>query len=256
MDRESALKRIRKCLALAESEEPHEAAAALRQARALMDKFHVTESEAELSEITESSCLSSGKRAAPAWEAALAKVVGETFGCRVLHSSGRPRKRSYVRAFLSSRSDYYRTTYGNGSLHFVGAQPAAEIARYAFEALRRQLRRARASYREHLGGSGPRLDAFVIGWVMAVQSKLDALAKPVEKLARADDAIRNRYGPLKEATIGKDRSGICDGRRDLLIDAQMGALEGRNAELNSAVAFSERPAIERDVGGGARWSPA
>ncbi len=170
MDRESALKRIRKCLALADSEEPHEAAAALRQARALMEKFDVTESEAELSDITESSCLSSGKRAAPVWEAVLARVVGETFGCRVLHSSGRPRERSYVRPFLSSQSDYYRTTYGNGSLHFVGVQPTAEIARYAFEALRRQLRRARASYRAKLGGSGPRLDAFVIGWVMAVQS--------------------------------------------------------------------------------------
>lgn len=71
MDRESALKRIRKCLALAESDEPHEAAAALRHARALMDKFHVTESEAALSDITESSCLSSGKRAAPACAASL-----------------------------------------------------------------------------------------------------------------------------------------------------------------------------------------
>lgn len=220
MDRESALKRIRKCLALAESNEPHEAAAALRQARALMDKFEITEREAELSDIAESSCLSSGKTMVPVWEASLAKAVGETFGCRVLHSSGRPRKRSYVRPFLSSQSDYYRTTYGNGSLHFVGVQPSAEIARYAFEALRRQLRRARASYRAQLGGGGPRLDAFVIGWVMAVQGKLDALAKPVEKLSRADDAIKSRYGSPKEAAIGRDRSGLQRGNLKLMNDAQ------------------------------------
>ncbi len=143
--------------------------------------------------------------------------------------------------------------YGNGSLHFVGVQPSAEIARYAFEALRRQLRRARASYRAQLGGGGPRLDAFVIGWVMAVQGKLDALAKPVEKLSRADDAIKSRYGSPKEAAIGRDRSGLQRGNLKLMNDARVGALEGRNAELNSAVAFTERPVLERDVDGGERW---
>lgn len=114
MTRNDALKRIRKRLALATSNEPNEAAAALRQAQALMDKFDTTDAEASLSDITEASCRSSGKKTIPLWEAALAKAVGESFGCRVLHSGGDPLKRSYVRPIMSAQPDYYLTIYGNG----------------------------------------------------------------------------------------------------------------------------------------------
>lgn len=244
MTRNDALKRIRKCLALATSNEPHEAAAALRQAQALMDKFDITDAEASLSDITEASCRSSGKKTIPLWEAALAKAVGESFGCRVLHSSGGPLKRSYVRPIMSSQPDYYRTIYGNGSLYFVGVQARAEIACYAFEALRRQLRKARAAYRQQTGGSGPRLDAFVIGWVLAVQKKIDAVASSTEHLSRADDAIKSRYGSPKDAKLGKDRSGVVSGDREHMHDAQMGALHGREAELNTAVGFAQKPALD------------
>ena len=244
MTRNDALKRIRKCLALATSNEPHEAAAALRQAQALMEKFDITDAEASLSDITEASCRSSGKKTVPLWEAALAKAVGESFGCRVLHSSGKPLRRSYVRPFMTAQPDYYRTVYGNGSLYFVGVQTRAEIARYAFEALRRQLRKARAAYRSQANCSGPRLEAFVIGWVMAVQEKIDALAKPTDHLSRADDAIKSRYGTPKDARRGRDRSGLSDGNREHMRDAQMGALQGREAELNTAVGFAQKQALD------------
>lgn len=45
MDRAKLLSRIQKCLNLSKSSEPHEAAAALRQAQKMMEVFGVTERE-------------------------------------------------------------------------------------------------------------------------------------------------------------------------------------------------------------------
>ncbi|PIA66345.1 hypothetical protein CDR19_15110, partial [Ectopseudomonas toyotomiensis] len=39
MDRKKALDKVKKCLALANSSNPNEAAAAMRQARAMMEKY-------------------------------------------------------------------------------------------------------------------------------------------------------------------------------------------------------------------------
>ena len=51
MTRAQALRRIRACLRLSASSEPHEAAAALRQAQALMREYGVTASEADLADV-------------------------------------------------------------------------------------------------------------------------------------------------------------------------------------------------------------
>ena len=84
--REKRISRLKKCLALSASPEPHEAAAALRQARALMDKHGISAddvlaSEAGFAEVR------AGALSRPAnWEAALAGRVGLVFGCRVIFS--------------------------------------------------------------------------------------------------------------------------------------------------------------------------
>lgn len=45
MDKKAAIEKIRKCLALAKSANEHEAAAALRQAQALMRKYGVEDGD-------------------------------------------------------------------------------------------------------------------------------------------------------------------------------------------------------------------
>lgn len=47
------LSKIKKCLALSSSDNPHEAAAAMRQAKALMDKHGVSANHITMSEIGE-----------------------------------------------------------------------------------------------------------------------------------------------------------------------------------------------------------
>ncbi len=53
MDHSKALDKIKKLLRLAASDNPHEAAAAMRQARALMEKYRLEESDIQLSEVYE-----------------------------------------------------------------------------------------------------------------------------------------------------------------------------------------------------------
>ncbi len=240
IDKTKALNRIRKCLALAGSSEPNEAAAALRQAKALMEKYGISDLEASLADISELECKSSGKAAIPMWEAALAKAVGEALGCRVMHRSGRYAGQSYVRPFLSAQRNYYRAYRENGRLFFIGAGPRPEIARYAFEALRRQLRKARKEYQRRVGTNPKRVDAFVLGWVLAVQHKVEPLAAPLDELKRVDAAIAARHGnPGKEAKLGKDRSGLLDGDPDAARDAARGMAAGRDVDLHAGVGIQK-----------------
>jgi hypothetical protein len=242
-DKTKVLDRIRKCLALAGSNEPHEAAAALRQAKALMEKYGISDLEASLADIGELECKSSGKTAVPVWEAALAKSVGEALGCRVMHRTGSVAGQSYVRPSLSAQWYYSRTYRKNGRLFFIGADPRPEIARYAFEILRRQLRKARGEYRHRVGGNAKRVEAFVLGWVFAVQDKVKALAAPLSELERVDAAIAARHGKAdKEAELGKDRSGLLGGDPDAVRHAARGMEAGREVDLHSGVGL-DRPAM-------------
>ena len=53
MDKQKVLEKIKKCLALGESANEHEAAQAIRQAQILMKKYGISEMEVELSAVTE-----------------------------------------------------------------------------------------------------------------------------------------------------------------------------------------------------------
>ena len=48
MDQEKIIDKIKKCLALAKSDNPHEAATALRQAQKLMEQHNLTEQDISL----------------------------------------------------------------------------------------------------------------------------------------------------------------------------------------------------------------
>jgi hypothetical protein len=53
MTRDEALLKIKKCMALSKSAEPHEAAVALRQAQKLMEQFSVNEQDMSLLDVHE-----------------------------------------------------------------------------------------------------------------------------------------------------------------------------------------------------------
>ena len=76
--------KVKKCIALSKSDNPHEAAAALRQAQALMRKHGIDEAGIAAAEIgaTDVEHKSSNAVRPPAWETMLMMLVGTAFGCR------------------------------------------------------------------------------------------------------------------------------------------------------------------------------
>ncbi len=78
---DKVIQRIRKCLALGTSPEPHEAAAALRQARKLMDQYGISDDQVKLADVNEKSA-SAGRDAQtpPSWITDLARIICEAFG--------------------------------------------------------------------------------------------------------------------------------------------------------------------------------
>lgn len=150
------LAKIRKCLALASSSNENEAATALSKARALMAEHGITEQMLAMAEVEENTARASRTQKPPKWESLLAKAVERALG---------------VVGFIDHVGD--RT--------FVGRGPAPEIAVYAFTALFRRLKAARAEYiQAHLkrckpGRKRARADIFCEAWASAVFVKISAL---------------------------------------------------------------------------------
>lgn len=80
MNRDQALSKIKKCLALAQSSNPHEAAAAMRQAQKLMAEHNVTETDVSLADVAEA-VAPARLNALTNWEAMLSGLIAQAFGC-------------------------------------------------------------------------------------------------------------------------------------------------------------------------------
>ncbi|MGH8078253.1 MAG: DUF2786 domain-containing protein [Lysobacter sp.] len=168
MDRQSALRKLHSCLRLGKSNNPHEAANALRQAQKLMTLLDLGESDVFLSDHGTSSAPTRLRNPAiPVHIAGLANLVATTFLCVPMTSwSGQ----------------------GTVSINVIGPRTGAEIAAYAFTVLRRQLEADASKHVRRLRKAGTKAlarDAFSQGWVVAVR----ALFTPEAMAAEAAEAI-------------------------------------------------------------------
>lgn len=220
-EKKRIIAKIAKCMALGQSPEPHEAAAALRRARELMEKYQLSEAEVRLADIQERK-VTAGRAAAtpPAWLAALARVVGLAFGVDRFYSPEYRRVSAYV---------------------FVGIDPAATIAEYTFTVLRRKCEAARATYyktrRGSRSGRTARADAYAAGWVGAVDAKVRAFAKQTPQVV---GEYLQHYHP--------DLTTLCPINRAMnedLTHALAGFLDGQGVELQHGVGGQ----VVRQVGG-------
>lgn len=169
------LSKIKKCLALASSDNPNEAATALRQAHALMAAHGVTAAQLTMADIGESEAKSrTMARSKPAqWEMLLASTVGRAFGCQLmLH-----RQPSWKGVRLDRN---------NGTYIFVGLKAQAEIASYTFDVLGRKCKKARATWiSEKLSGISQTRksalgDEFAMGWAGRIAHLVQDFAQPEE----------------------------------------------------------------------------
>lgn len=230
MTRDEAVQKIKKCLALAASDNPGEREAALRQAHKLMelhalDLGDVHAAEAHAARVS-AKCVT-----VPDWLTRLANACARAFGVRsVTWRAGRG---------SSLLSDF----------DFVGCGAGAELAAYAFEVLRRQLERER---RRHVGGLSARCkpatkrrrgDEFAHGFVDGVERVVRAFAGCSPAQAGAIDAFIRRYYPgLYKQEIGGGKGGARDAN-----SRTAGRQAGSQAQLHRAVDGAD--ASPRRLGG-------
>lgn len=225
-ERNKILAKIKKCLALSSSSNEHEAEAALRQARALMEKHGIDDDDMLAYEASEQRAKSGAKTKPVSYENSLACKVADAFGCRII----------FITAPLWN---------SQGHWSFIGCGVAPEIASYAFQVLYRQCKRARTEHintklkRCKTATKTRRADLFCEGWMYAVSGKIAALAEN-ERQTAAIDAYVAKHFPALKSLDSRNRN---DGRklRDHEYDDYiMGGHAGKNVELNRGVGGTEQ----------------
>ena len=225
-ERNKIFEKIKKCLALSASSNEHEAEAALRQARALMEKHGIDDEDMLAYEASEQCAKAGAKRNPVNYECALAGKVAGAFGCKVI----------FKRGFWNRP----------GQWTFIGCGVAPEICTYAFQVMLRQCKRAR---KEHIdtklkrckpATKTRRADMFCEGWMFAVSGKLAALANNDRQTAALNAYVGKNYPALQDIA-SRDRNDGRTLRDHEYDDFEHGGRAGKNAELNRGVNSAAAP---------------
>jgi len=224
MNRAAILRKVKACLRLAASSNPNEAAAALRQAQAMMREHGVTHAEAMGVEEAEANTRARG--AEPTRSILLlAGLAAEGFGARI----------------MISRVQGWNT--GSTVIRFYGCDGAAEIAAFAFIVLRRQLVADRLKHIARVrkrGNREARGEVFALAWVNAVAHLFPETTLADDKRLAIDEFIKSRY-PDAGTTTGRDLTTRGKSRDD---DAWAGHDAGRKAQLHRGVKGGAQHALE------------
>ena len=224
MDRKKALEKIKKCLRLATSANPHEAAAAMRQAQALMKEHGVGQVDVDMSGVEESTAVAGSKVTPAKWEYQLANTVSKAYACKVIFA------------------------VGIGRWNFVGE--VAEIASYTMTVLLRQVRQARRDFtlntlkRCKQATKIKRADVFCEGWVLAVYNQVMKFANA--ELSPAVELYLSHHYPDLVNEPPRDRNKTTRQRFGLraLGDSMRGRLAASDVRLNHGMTGTPRPALE------------
>lgn len=229
-NRDKIIAKIKKCLALSASSNEHEAAAALRQAKKLMEQYSISDLDMAAAEASEKRARAGAIRYPSNWEAALAARVADAFGCRCVFATN----------WLKDCGEW----------RFIGTGAMPEVAEYAFKVLFRQCKSARAEHiKSHLkrckaATKVRRADLFCEGWVQSVMGLVTSFSGS-ESNQEAVDAFMAAHYPRLVDLKSRNRN---DGRtlRDHdYNDLHAGRRSGKDAQLNRGVGgMEERKALQ------------
>lgn len=221
-DRQRAIRRIQKCLALAKSPEPYEAAAAIRQAQKLMSSLGLTEDEVAGLEATSEVVITKEAFGGCRYLAKLVNIIQVAFGVAGVWEPGRGISR--VRA----------------NIRYIGPKGRVQLAVYTHRVVNNAVN---AAWREHLetapGPSkkqkpGARM-SFRIAFLTAIEEKIMKLS-PTESEALAIQ----RYQAAMYGTGLHERSGPKWAQIDF--DAYLAGAE-RGAEFDLMRPLTEDQAL-------------
>ena len=228
MNKKTVIEKIKKCLALSKSANQHEAAAALRQAMAFMEKYKIDADDPELLGIVEASILGSGSQKPTVFEAVLANSIAKMMGCKAILSGD-----IKITKDLSFKKVAAWT--------FIGFDPAPEIASYAFEVLYRQLKKARSVFiSENLkrvqikANKVKRADLFCEGWVIEATKLVSDLNPNKEKMEQIQAYVQQKH--IVRNSEPTDRNKKTNTNTDRAQnDLHAGRQAGKTAKLNNAM---------------------
>lgn len=214
MNRDAALRKVLACLRLAKSNNPNEAAAALRHAKALMREYGLSEDDALAAEIHCAEAVTTCRASAPPTSlAVLVNMVARGYTCEPLLT------------FIPGRGM---------RVEFYGAGVDAKVAAYAFIVLFRQLDKARLAHIRRIrkrGNRAARGEAFALGWVAAVLALFPA-AELSDDRRRALAAAVRRAAPTAENSPSRDLTKRGEVRDS---DYGRGLQAGRGAQLHQGI---------------------
>ena len=221
MDKKTAIDKVRKCMALAKSSNPHEAAAAMRQAQKLMERFGIEHPELLASGVTEEWAKSGATRKPTRYEVLLASAVASAFACDIV----------FTRKLRGTGMHI------DGGYAFIGVAPSPEVASYTFTVLLRQLKRARSAYiatslKRHTKNKTAAADQFCEGWVLAVRNLIAQIAPTAEQQEAIDTYMRINYA---QTSICQSRERQGGNRMAAYDHRRSGYVEGKTATLNRGV---------------------
>lgn len=196
MDRNQALEKIAKCLALGKSPNEHEAAAAMRQAQKLMVAYGISERELGIigyAKETVFTTIQSGKKI-PIVLAAVTGLISTAFGVKTVYGRS------------------VRVTDEAFDVHYFGPEHRVLLAGYAHAVVQRAVDEA---WKTHLkdhpwvkGKVGAR-SGFVLGWIHGVKETVEDFAWTDEE-ARGTELLKQEvYG--RELAKSKTSKHSMDG---------------------------------------------
>ena len=228
MNKKTVIEKIKKCLALSKSANQHEAAAALRQAMAFMEKYKIDADDPELLGIAEASILGSGSQKPTVFEAVLANAIAQMMGCKVILSGD-----IKITKDLSFKKV--------AAWKFIGFDPAPEIASYAFDVLFRQLKKARSVFiSENLkrvqikANKVKRADLFCEGWVLEATKQVSNLNPNKEKIDQIQSYVQQKHKVRNSEPTDRNKKTNTSADR-YQNDLHAGRTAGKNAKLNNAM---------------------
>ncbi len=179
--------KICKCLRLAESGNPNEAALALHQAQLMMKKHNISDADVSAAAVNEGVTCAGDRFNPPFWALALANLVATTFACRNL----------------------IRRQYGRQpEFRFIGLGVNPEVATYAYSVLYRYLSRAIDAFEEAEQQEKAacrdtewqrRVQVFAQAWLFRVEQTLRRFVDDsTDTAVMIDDYIQEKYGEAAE----------------------------------------------------------
>lgn len=227
LEREKAVEKIKKCLALGKSANEHEAATALRQAQALMKKYGFNAEHFTFESMANLTTSEKVSKTPPQYILSLVNVIASAFGVHPILDSFEVRGA--------------RPT-------FFGVKECVEVAIYCFDICARQLKIQRREYLKTIHKNCKprtrvrRADLYCAGWVSSVSKNLPDFELDNEAATAIKRYVSYCVGDSLSTVSSR---GVGEAKLKDYDSYLKGKLEGKDFKVNPGIAGTSQQMLLR-----------